>query len=129
MTPGENSAEAAPGFFSSLSSLGKNLAGLLGNRIELAALEWSEVRANLIRLALVGAAALLVSWFAIAYWSVLIVYLAWESMGWLILLLLAAGFTAAGVGLLMYARSLLRQGKLSMPATMSELRKDIDTLV
>jgi uncharacterized membrane protein YqjE len=107
----------------------RNMFGLFLSRVELAALELSEVRGTLMKLSVVFALGLLAAWFALAYWSVLLVYLAWNSMGWVILLLVALMFTAIAVGVFFYARSVLEQGKLSLPATMSELRNDRDALL
>jgi uncharacterized membrane protein YqjE len=107
----------------------KNMFGLLLSRIELAALELAEVRTNLLKLVLVSALGLIAVWFALAYWSALLVYLTWDSLGWKILLIVAMGFTAAAIGVLFYVRNIVALGKLSMPATMSELRNDRDALL
>lgn len=107
----------------------RNMFGLFLSRVELAALELSEVRGTLMKLSVVFALGLLAAWFALAYWSVLLVYLAWNSMGWVILLLVALMFTAIAVGVFFYARSVVEQGKLSLPATMNELRNDRDALL
>jgi uncharacterized membrane protein YqjE len=107
----------------------KNVIGLFLSRIELAALEMAEVRTNLLKLVLVSALGLIAAWFALAYWSVLLVYLTWDALGWKILFLVATGFTAIAIGVLLYARAIVAQGKLSMPATMSELRNDRDALL
>lgn len=112
-----------------MMGLVKNSLGLLLNRIELAALELSEVRESVLKLALVFAVGLISAWFAVAYWSVLLVYLTWESLGWKILLIIASLFTLITVGVLLYARSVIAQGKLSLPATMNELRNDRDALL
>ncbi|MFI4940525.1 MAG: phage holin family protein, partial [Burkholderiales bacterium] len=107
----------------------KNMFGLLLNRIELAALELSEVRAILLKLALIFALGTIAAWFAVGYWSALLVYLTWDVLGWKILLIVAAGFTAIAIGILYYARAVVAEGKLSMPATMNELRNDRDALL
>jgi uncharacterized membrane protein YqjE len=119
----------APGLIAGLAGIVKNLFGLFVSRIELAALELAEIRAGLTKLLVAFAVGIVALWFAIAYWSGLVVVLAWESMGWKILLVLATLFTLMGIGVLLYARALLNQGKLSMPATMAELRKDRDALL
>jgi len=103
--------------------------GLFMSRIELAALELAEVRANALKLVALFVLGAIVAWFALAYWSALIVYLSWPTLGWKILLILAIIFTAVAVGILLYVQSLLREGKLSMPATMAELRNDHDALL
>jgi uncharacterized membrane protein YqjE len=121
--------QGKPGLFSGIGGLTKNMFGLLVSRIELAALEFSEVRGNFLKIVLLGALGLVTAWFAIAYWSILVVMLAWPSLGWIILLIMGLGFTAVTVGLFLYLKSQLAQGKLSMPATMAELRHDRDTLL
>jgi uncharacterized membrane protein YqjE len=118
-----------PSLVSGLAGLARNTLGLVVSRIELAALELSEVRANLLKFLLIGALGIIAAWFAIAFWSMMIVVLAWPSMGWKILLLLAVLFSAGTAGVIFYVKSLLATGKLSMPATMSELRNDRDSLL
>jgi uncharacterized membrane protein YqjE len=126
----QSSAPAAsPGLVAGLAGIAKNMFGLLVSRIELAALELGEIRANLARLLLISALGVIAVWFAFAYWTALIVVLAWDAWGWKILLLIAAAFTLLAAGVFWYARSLLRQDKLSMPATMAELRNDRDALL
>src|SRR6476661_7881759 len=117
------------GLVAGVGGLLKNLLGLLLSRIELASLELADMRANLVRLALLFGFAALAVWFALACWTALVVVLAWESWGWKILLLLAALFTLVAGGVLLWARTLLRQNALSMPATLAELRADRDALL
>ena len=121
--------DADPGLIAGAIGIAKNGFGLLVSRIELAAVELAEVRGNFFRIVLVGALGILAAWFAIAYWTALIVVLSWQTMGWKILLILAALFTLLTVAVLLYARSSIRQGKLSMPATMAELRSDRDSMM
>lgn len=103
--------------------------GLLLNRIELAALELSEVRTNFLKLALIFGLGIVVVWFAIGCWSAVVVMLSWDTLGWKILAIIAAVFTGLAVWLFSYARALLDRGKLSMPVTMAELRSDGDALL
>jgi uncharacterized membrane protein YqjE len=117
------------GLLSGLSSLGRNMFGLMMSRVELAALELAEIRIHLLKLAVLAALGVIVAWFAIGYWTALIVYLSWPTLGWKILLIIALVATAITVGILFYMLSLLKLGKLSMPATMEELRKDRDALL
>ncbi|HEX7640725.1 MAG TPA: phage holin family protein [Burkholderiaceae bacterium] len=107
----------------------KNMIGLLLSRIELAALELAEVRTTLLKLSVAAAIGLLAAWFALAYWSVLLVYLAWNTLGWVILLLVAVGFTVVAVAVLLYVRAIVMREKLSLLATMNELRNDRDALL
>src|ERR1700676_3111998 len=117
---GQSTASLIGGAF----SLAKNLLGLIISRLELAALEFSEIGGNLLKIAVLFALALTAGWFAVAYWSVLIVLLAWDSWGWKILLLMALVFTILTIALALYVSAFLRQGKIALPDTMAELRKD-----
>ncbi|WP_353157283.1 phage holin family protein [Herminiimonas fonticola] len=118
-----------PGLIGGVVELARNTFGLLMSRIELAALELAEVRANALKLALLFALGVVFAFFAIGYWTVLIAYLSWPVLGWKILLILALVFTVITVGIFFYLKSLIEQGKLSMPATMEELRNDHDALL
>ena len=119
----------APGLLAGLAGVARNGLALLLNRIELAGLELAEVRSNLLQLSLVLALGMIAAWFAIAYWTVLLVFLSWDALGGAILLILALVFTAVAIGLFLYARSVVSQGKLSLPATMAELQHDRDALL
>lgn len=125
----QTSRSSHEGLISGLASLGRNMFGLMMSRIELAALELAEIRVNVLKLAVLFVLGVIAAWFAVAYWTVLIVYLSWPSLGWKILLIIAVVATVVAAGMLLYVQSLLRQGKLSMPATMEELRKDHDALL
>ena len=118
-----------PGLMGGISSLGKSLFGLLVSRVELAALELSEVRNHLIELVALFGAAILAIWFAIAYGTATIVALAWDEMGWKILLILFVVFLIITGVLVAKGLALLKQNKLSFPATMKELKNDRDMLL
>lgn len=118
-----------PGLMGGISSLFKSLFGLAVSRVELAALELSEIRNHVIELVAIFAAALLAVCFAIAYGTVTIVALAWDSMGWTILLVMFAVFALATAVLVAKGMALLRQNKLAFPATMKELKNDREMLL
>lgn len=118
-----------PGLIAGLGGLAKNAFALLVSRIELAALELGEVRDNFARLLFIGALGIVAVVFALGCWTALLVVLTWDAMGWKILLLVAAVYTLLAIGILAHARALLGQDKLSMPATMAELRNDRDALL
>lgn len=118
-----------PGLLGSVSGLAKNLFGLLVSRVELAAIELGEVRNHVIELVALFAGAVLAIWFAIAYGTATIVALAWESMGWKILLIMFFVFLAITAILVFKGLALLKQGKLAFPETMKELRNDHDMLL
>lgn len=118
-----------PGLIASLGNIARNSIGLVLTRLELAALELSQVRNHLLQLVLVFALAVVAGCFALAYGTVTIAYLAWDAIGWKILPVITGVFLLIAIGLILYARGLIRSGKLSMPATMAELKSDRDMLL
>ena len=118
-----------PGLMGGISGLAKNLFGLVVSRVELAALEMSEVRNHVIELLAIFAGAVLAVWFALAYGTATIVMLAWDSWGWKILLVMFLVFLAITAVLVMKGVAMLKQGKLAFPETMNELRNDRDALL
>lgn len=118
-----------PGLMGGLTGLAKNLFGLVVSRVELAAVELSEVRNHVLELVAIFAGALLGTWFAIAYGTATIVALAWESMGWKILLLMFVVFIVVTAILVFKGLAMLKQGKLAFPETMQELKNDRDMLL
>ena len=119
----------SPGLLGGITGLAKNLFGLVVSRLELAALELTEVRNHVIELVAIFAMAALATWFALAYGTAMIVALAWEEMGWKILLVMFVVFAVLTLILVMKGLSLLKQGKLAFPETMKELRNDRDMLL
>lgn len=125
----KESRPVAPGLITGLTDIAKNLFALFVSRVELAAVELGEFRSNLLRLVLISAFGLIAAGFALVFWSGLLVVLTWEYLGWKILLILAAVFTAMAAGLFFKVQSMLTAGQLSMPATLTELRNDRDALL
>ena len=119
----------SPGLMGGITGLAKNLFGLVVSRVELAALELTEVRNHVIELVAIFALAALATWFALAYGTATIVALAWKEMGWKILLVMFVVFAVLTLILVMKGLSLLKQGKLAFPETMKELRNDRDMLM
>jgi len=120
---------APPGLIASLGAVTRNAFGLILSRVELAAVELADVRNHALRLLVVFALAAMACWFAIAYGTATIVYLAWDALGWKILLIMTAVFGFVTLALGWYAMAMIRQGKLSLPATMAELKSDRDMLL
>lgn len=117
-----------PGLLGGVATMARNLLGLVLCRVELAALELADVRAALLKLAMFFAAGVITAFFALACWTGLVVMLAWESLGWKILAIVALVHTFATVLIAFYARALIRDGRLSLPLSMAELRNDRDAL-
>jgi uncharacterized membrane protein YqjE len=88
----------------------------------------AEVRNHLIELVTIFAVAVMATWFALAYGTATIVALAWDEMGWKILLAMFLVFAVLTAVLVMKGISMLKQGKLAFPETMKELRNDRDML-
>jgi uncharacterized membrane protein YqjE len=118
-----------PGLMGGITGLAKNLFGLVVSRVELAALELSEVRNHVIELVAIFAMAVLATWFALAYGTATIVALAWDEMGWKILLVMFVVFLIITGALVAKGLAMLKQGKLAFPETMKELRNDRDMLM
>jgi uncharacterized membrane protein YqjE len=118
----------SPGLMGGISGLAKNLFGLIVSRVELAALELTEVRNHAIELIAIFAMAALATWFALAYGTATIVMLAWDDLGWKILLIMFIVFLLITAALVAKGLSMLKQGKLTFPETMKELRNDRDML-
>jgi len=118
-----------PGLIASLGLVTRNAIGLLLTRLELAALELAEVRNHLLKLVLVFALTVVAGGFALIYASVTVAYLAWGAIGWVILPIITGVFLLLAIALVLYARAMIRSGKLSLPATMAELKSDRDMLL
>lgn len=118
-----------PGLIGGLTGLAKNLFGLVVSRVELAAVELSEVRNHALELVAIFAGAVLAIWFALAYGTATVVALAWEAMGWKILLLMFGVFAVITLLLVVKGMAMLKQGKLAFPETMKELKHDRDMLL
>jgi uncharacterized membrane protein YqjE len=118
-----------PGLIGGLAAMVKNLLGLLLCRLELAALELAEARNALLKLVVLIVLGAVTALFALACWTGLVIVLAWDSLGWKILAIVAGFFTLATVAVVCYAKAMIAQGKLSLPATMAELRNDRDALL
>jgi uncharacterized membrane protein YqjE len=118
-----------PGLMGGVTALAKNLLGLVVSRVELAAVELSEVRNHVIELVAIFAAAVMAIWFAVAYGTATIVAAAWDTMGWKILLVMFGVFAVITVLLVMKGLAILKQGKLAFPETMKELKNDREMLL
>lgn len=125
----EESVVHGPGLMGGITGLAKNLFGLVVSRVELAALELTEVRNHVIELVAIFAMAVLATWFALAYGTATIVALAWDEMGWKILLVMFFLFLIITGILVAKGLSMLKSGKLAFPETMKELRNDRDMLM
>ena len=97
---------------------------LVGVRVSLVLMEFSDARDTFFRVLLLGTLALLGLVFALLSISGMIVVLAWETLGWRIFLILFIGYFLITMVLLWRARSIIASGKIGLPVTLSELKKD-----
>lgn len=117
-----------PRLTSSLRLLLQHAPGLLSARISLALLELGEARDAFITVFVLAIAALVMASLTLIALSALIIVLAWDALGWRVIVLLAVAYAVFGWLLWRAARSLIREGRLGLPQTMGELRKDRDAL-
>ncbi len=124
----DDKQSASPGLKDNARLLLSSLSGLVRARASLAVLELADARDALLHVLFMGAAALLLSGFALACLSALVVALCWNAMGWGILLLLFIVYAGVALMLLKRARAIVASGRIGLPSTLEELRKDRDAL-
>ena len=128
MSSDDDTRATSPGMLGSAAGIAKNALALLLARLELAGIELADARDALFRLLLLTGCGLLAAGFALALWTALLVALTWDAMGWKILLLLGAAYTALAWWLLHRAQTVIAQGELGLPVTMAELKRDREAL-
>lgn len=124
----EERSPASPGLAANARLLLGSLIGLARTRSSLAVLELADARDALLQVLFIGAAALLLSGFALACLSALVAVLCWDALGWGILLVLFLVYAGIALVLLQRARAIVASGRIGLPATMEELRKDREAL-
>ena len=67
--------------------------------------------------------------FAVIAFSVLIVVLTWDALGWRIVLILALAYTGIAAALVRQIRRIVDEGRLGLPATVTELKRDSEVLM
>lgn len=128
MSSDDDTRAAPPGMLASAAGIAKNALALLLARLELAGIELADARDALFHLLLLTGCGLLAAGFALAFWTALIVVLTWDVMGWSILLLFGVAYTLLAWWFLQRAQTAIAQGKLGLPATMTELKRDREAL-
>jgi uncharacterized membrane protein YqjE len=112
------------GLASSASTVVGNVLKLIGVRLSMAVLELAEARDAVLRVLLLGALAVLVAAFALLSVSAMVVALAWDTLGWRILLILFLAYLSLAMAMLWKARSIIASGQIGFPLTLAELQKD-----
>lgn len=126
--PSPDERRQPPGLIASAATLAASLGALLGTRASYALLELGDARDALLRVLIFGAATLGAAALALVGLSALMIVLFWEALGWRILLILTIGYLVLAWLLLQRARRILAEGKVGMPVTLAELRKDREAL-
>ena len=102
----------------------KSVLKLAGVRFSMATVEFADARDAFLRVLLLGVFALLASAFAFLSISGVIVVLAWEALGWRILMILFFAYLLLTMILLWRARGIIASGKIGLPVTLTEMKKD-----
>ena len=114
----------ASGLASNVGTMITSVLKLIGVRLSMAVMELADARDAVLRVLLLGALAVLAAAFALLSLSAMIVALAWDAMGWRILLILFLAYLLLAIGMLWKARSIIASGQIGLPTTVAELEKD-----
>ena len=114
----------ASGLASNVGTMITSVLKLVGVRLSMAVMELADARDAVLRVLLLGALAVLAAAFALLSLSAMIVALAWDAMGWRILLILFLAYLLLTLGMLWKARSIIASGQIGLPTTLAELEKD-----
>ena len=120
-------ASAVPpggGLASNVGTMIASVLKLIGVRLSMAVMELADARDAVLRVLLLGALAVLAAAFALLSLSAMIIALAWDAMGWRILLILFLAYLLLTLGMLWKARSIIASGQIGFPTTLAELEKD-----
>lgn len=130
-SPQQSSQQGAAdqGLGATTRDLIQNIVGLIAARLSLAALELSEARDALLLVIALALGAFMAASFAVIAFSALIVVLTWDALGWRIVLILALAYTAIAAALVRQIRRIVDQGRLGLPATVTELKHDSEVLM
>ena len=120
----DDTRSSGPGVLSSAGGLAGSLLKLVGVRFSYAMLEMADARDALLRVFLLGAAALAASLLALISLSALLVLVFWETLGWATLLILVVVYAALAALLLQRAARIVAEGQIGLPVTLAELQKD-----
>ena len=120
----DDTRSSGPGVLSSAGGLAGSLLKLVGVRFSYAMLEMADARDALLRVFLLGAAALAASLLALISLSALLVRVFWETLGWATLLILVVVYAALAALLLQRAARIVAEGQIGLPVTLAELQKD-----
>ncbi|HUG13301.1 MAG TPA: phage holin family protein [Opitutaceae bacterium] len=119
-----NGNPASPGFLGSFKTLGDSLLGTVQDRLELFSLELQEEKFRLIKIFLWISTAVFTAMMTVAFGSLTIVYLFWESARIAVLGGLTAVYAVALVWIIVSLRRFLARQPSPFAATLQELGED-----
>ena len=122
-------ASADQGLGATTRDLIQNIIGLIAARLSLAALELSEARDAALLVIALALSAFMAASFAVIALSALLVVLTWDALGWRIVLILTLAYAGIAVVLVKQIRGIIYEGRLGLPATVAELKKDSEVLM
>ena len=125
-------ASAVPpggGLASTAGAVLSSVLKLIGVRLSMAVLGLGAARNAVFRVLLLAALAVLAAAFALLSVSAMIVALAWDALGWRILLVLFLAYLLLSIAMLWRARNIVLSGQIGLPMTLAELKKDREALV
>jgi uncharacterized membrane protein YqjE len=122
-------ASADQGLGATTRDLIQNIIGLIAARLSLAALELSEARDAALLVIALALGAFMAASFAVIALSALLVVLTWDAMGWRIVLILTLAYAGIAAVLVRQIRRIIDEGRLGLPATVAELKHDIEALM
>jgi len=122
-------ASADQGLGATTRDLIQNIIGLIAARLSLAALELSEARDAALLVIALALSAFMAASFAVIAMSALLVVLTWDALGWRIVLILTLAYAGIAVVLVKQIRRIIYEGRLGLPATVAELKKDSEVLM
>ncbi|HEY5552049.1 MAG TPA: phage holin family protein [Opitutaceae bacterium] len=119
-----NGSPAPTGFLGSFKTLGDSLLGTVQDRLELFSLELQEEKFRLIRIFLWISAAVFTGMLAVAFGSLTLVYLFWESARLAVLGGLTAFYAVALVVIIVTFRRFLARQPSPFADTLKEIGED-----
>jgi uncharacterized membrane protein YqjE len=122
-------ASSDQGLGATTRDLIQNIIGLIAARLSLAALELSEARDAALLVIALALSAFMAASFAVIALSALLVVLTWDALGWRIVLILTLAYAGIAVVLVKQIRRIIYEGRLGLPATVAELKKDSEVLM
>jgi uncharacterized membrane protein YqjE len=124
-----NGSSAQTGFLGALKTLSDSLLGTVQDRLSLFSLELQEEKLRLIRIFLWISTAVFTGMMAVAFGSLTIVYLFWESARIAVLGGLTAVYAAALVWIIVSFRRFLSRQPSPFAATLNELKEDRECIL